>query len=398
MNRHLLIWAVALGLAALAWSEVPATFFGMTINRAPVDEKMWPDVPIGAIRLWDTGTSWRAMNPAPGVYEWSKLDQWFRIAKRHKVDILYTFGRTPDWASSNLQAECSYGKGQCAPPRDMRAWDDFVRALATHAAGRIKNWEIWNEANRPESWTGSIPQLLDMAKRAKAIIQAIDPKAVILTPSATGKEGPEWLSAYLDGKGGDSVDVIAFHGYCGTDPENIAVLLEKYKQVVAAHGLEKKPLWDTEASWGKSEKLPGKDDRAAYLTTSYLLHLSSGIERFYWYAWDNNEWGTLARGYQVELAGDALRQIAQVMRSATLDKPCSKSADGVWSCGFTRRNTGKILATWSQQARTIAIPGGFTRVSNLAGQQGPLTGTVALTSSPVFLLQKEREPLAEVKR
>ncbi len=86
------------------------------------------------------------------------------------------------------------------------------------------------------------------------------------------------------------------------------------------------------------------------------------------------------------------------MQSATLDEPCSKSADGVWSCGFTRRNAGKILATWSQRPRTIAIPGGFTRVSNLAGQQGPLTGTVALTSSPVFLLQKEREPLAEVKR
>src|SRR5207253_1048852 len=112
----------------------------------------------------------------------------------------------------------------------------------------------------------------------------------------------------------------------------------------------------------------------------------------------NNEWGTLARGPQIELAGDALRQIAQVMQSATLDKPCTKSADGVWSCGFTSRNTGKILAAWSQQPRTIAIPGGFTRVSNLAGKQGTLKGTVELTSSPVFLLQKEREPLAEVKR
>src|SRR5207244_9381846 len=177
----------------------------------------------------------------------------------------------------------------------------------------IKDWEIWNEANRPESWTGSIPQLVEMAERAEAIIQEIDPKAEILTPSATGKEGPEWLSAYLDGKGGDFADVVAFHGYCGTDSENISLLLKKYKEVVAAHRLEKKPLWDTEASWGKSEKLPDKEDRADYLVISYLFHLSNGIERFYWYAWDNNEWGTLARGPQIELAGDALRQIAQVM-------------------------------------------------------------------------------------
>jgi hypothetical protein len=398
MNRRLFILGILLGVASAAWSRVPATFFGMTINHAPIEETMWPEVPIGAIRLWDTGTSWRAMNPAPGVYEWSKLDQWFRIAKRHDVDILYTFGRTPDWASSNLQAECSYGKGQCAPPKDLRAWDDFVRALATHAAGRIKYWEIWNEANQPESWTGSLPQLVDMARRAKAIIQAIDPKAVLLTPSATGKEGPGWLSAYLDAKGGHSADVIAFHGYCGPDPENIAVLLEKYKKIAAARGLEKKPLWDTEASWGKSDKLPSKDERAAYLAIAYLLHLSNGVERFYWYAWDNNEWGTLARGSQVEPAGQALRQVADLMQSATLDKPCTNSAEGVWSCGFTSRSKGKILATWSPRARTIAIPGGFTRVSNLAGKQGALTGTVALTPSPVFLFQEERGPLTENKR
>src|SRR4051812_31465792 len=175
------VFALLLMLVGSGWSQAPATFFGMTINHPPVTKEVWPDVPIGAIRLWDTGTSWKAMNPASGVYEWSKLDEWLRIAEQHKVDILYTFGRTPDWASSDLQKKCSYGAGQCAPPKDARSWDEFVRALATHAAGRIKYWEVWNEANTPESWTGSIRQLLDMAKRAKAIIQAVDPKAVILT-------------------------------------------------------------------------------------------------------------------------------------------------------------------------------------------------------------------------
>ena len=397
MYRRLLIFVIALAWASSAWPQAPATFFGLTINHAPVDEKVWPDVPIGAIRLWDTGTSWRAMNTAPGVYDWSKLDEWFGVAKRHKVDILYTFGRTPDWASSNLQAECSYGKGQCAPPRDLRAWDDFVRALATHSAGRIKYWEIWNEANRPESWAGGIPQLLEMAKRAKAIIQSVDPEALVLTPSATGKEGPAWMASYLDAKGGDVADVIAFHGYCGSDPENIPALLSKYRQLVEAHGLQKKPLWDTEASWGKSEKLPDKNARAAYLSITYLLHRSYGIERFYWYAWDNDEWGTLAQGRELEPAGQALRRIAALMLSSDLDKPCAKTSNGVWSCGFASNTGGKILALWSADSRSVPVPNGFGTLSDINGRQGPIAGTVALSAAPIFLSREQLTPLAESK-
>jgi hypothetical protein len=396
MNRSFIL-VIALLVTASAWSQVPATFFGMTINHIPKEEKLWPNVPLGAIRLWDTGTSWRALNPAPGVYEWSKLDEWFRIAKQHNVDILYTFGRTPDWASSNPQAQCSYGPGQCASPKDLRAWDEFVRALAAHSAGRIKYWEIWNEANRPESWTGGIPQLVDMAKRAKTIIQAVDLNAVILTPSATGKDGPEWLAAYLKSGGADPADVIAFHGYCGTDPENLAVLLEKYKLVVAEHGLRKKPLWDTEASWGKSDKLPDQRERAAFLAVAYLLHLSNGIERFYWYAWDNAEWGTLARGSEMEPAGHALRQITELVQSSSLEKPCARNSESIWSCTFFNKKE-RVLVTWSPRQQTVPTPNGYTRASDLAGNQIPFTKTLTLTQSPIFLLKQQREPLAEIKR
>jgi len=134
--------------------------------------------------------------------------------------------------------------------------DDFVRALATHAAGRIKNWEIWNEANRPESWTGSIPQLLDMAKRAKAIIQAIDPKGCDSDPirHRQRKVRSGFRLIWMERRGFCRCDRIP--RYCGTDPENIAVLLEKYKQIVGSPRPGEEATLGYRSQLGKVGKAP----------------------------------------------------------------------------------------------------------------------------------------------
>ena len=68
----------------------------------------------------------------------------------------------------------------------MQDWDNFVRAVATHAVGRIKYWEMWNEANQHGYWSGSIPALVTMTQHASAIIKSVAPKAMIFTPSAVG--------------------------------------------------------------------------------------------------------------------------------------------------------------------------------------------------------------------
>src|SRR2546422_7328899 len=140
------------------------------------------------IRLWDTFTLWSDLNPSPGVYNWTMLDKWLSLARAHNVDVLYTFGGTPAWASSNPKATCDYNPGACYPPSDLQSWDDYVRAIVIHAAGRIKYWELWNEVNQSEYWSGDFTTLVTMAHHAYRIIKSIDHQAMILTPSAVGGE------------------------------------------------------------------------------------------------------------------------------------------------------------------------------------------------------------------
>ena len=76
---------------------IPPTFFGMHVNQS---KTAWPNVAFGSYRLWDDGTAWANLNPSNNVYNWAPLDSWVNRAQQQNVQLLYTFGRTPAWASS----------------------------------------------------------------------------------------------------------------------------------------------------------------------------------------------------------------------------------------------------------------------------------------------------------
>ncbi len=74
-----------------------STFFGMNIayllNGTP-----WPDLPVGTIRLWDSGTKWGNLNPAESTFQWASLDGQINMARANNSKLLFTFGGVPPWA------------------------------------------------------------------------------------------------------------------------------------------------------------------------------------------------------------------------------------------------------------------------------------------------------------
>lgn len=366
---------------------VPRSYFGLTVMRSRVT------VPFdyGTTRVWDIWPKpeWDKANPSAGVYDFSSLDTYLAANNNRTRDVIYTLGKTPQWASSQPAVTNGLEPGECAPPANVQDWDNYVRAVVTHAAGRIKYWELWNEPNLATYYCGDIPSMVLLAKHARQVIKSVDPSALILSPSGTNVTGPDWLSSFLAQGGSGTFDIVAFHGYRTQKAEDILPLVAKYKAVMKANGISGMPLWDTEAN---NKKPQTAEEESAFLAKYFLLQWSEGVSRFLWYAYDAHpEWGQLWNPVtnQASAASTAYVQVYDWMVGATLVRPCSKDASGNWSCVFTR-NGRETEALWNSEATTSAsVPPQFVEYRDLLGKTHSVAnGTVPVGNEPILLIAR----------
>lgn len=342
-------------------NPVPSSYFAMNILFHPLNHVPWPAVPLGG---WRTShASWADIEPERGRWHFELLDKYVDWSEEHRLDILMPLTYTPRWASSAPDAPTDVANdnppGLSGPPRDMDDWRNFVRTVATRYKGRIRNWEIWNEPNRPQSWTGSVSQMIDMTREAYTILSQIDPSSTVVSPAATETYGLKFFEAFIGGGGGRYADAIGYHFYVGRDdpPEAAIGLIDSVKKILEKNGLATKPIWNTEAGWLGPTLLP-PDTGVAWLTRAYILNWAAGVSRFYWYAWENHH------GTRIELvgpdnaaltpAGKALSTLETWMTGAIVDR-CAGAASGIWTCDLER--TGRRFhIVWNSEGDAPKIP------------------------------------------
>ena len=391
----------------------PSPIFSMTVQSGIFKGTPWPPMPIAGIRLWDTFTYWGLIETSRGTYDWPALDRWLDQAHAHGADVLYTFGVTPTWATSNPTAKCDYNPGGCYPPQNMQDWDDFVRAMATHSAGRIKYWELWNEANQHEYWSGGIPALVTMAQHAYTIIKSIDPTAKVFTPSGVGgaTDTSTFLDKFLAAGGFQYVDGVAFHGYVNSipsAPEDVNRIVDAVRGVMAKYGLGGRPLWDTESSWGPANHLPNEDDQVGFVARHYILQWSKGVQRDYWYAWNDTNYGTLwdIGTHTIRRPGVAYKELDNWLSGAELTTPCAMSPDSTWTCGLTLRDGMPAQVVWNSSVSASSTlqfrpTPNYVGYKSLDGSATQISaGSVQIGNKPLLLVTSasgsDRDPASRV--
>ena len=375
----------AMAAAQTAQEPVPGNFFGMIGHAGVVRSRPFPSVPFGSLRLWDTHTKWLQIETSHGHYDWDLLDRYLSAAEQRHLDVLYTFGGVPTWASGDVNdkhcalqfrkaAAENWGPGSCHPPGDLKedgsgsdqSWKDFVTALAKHAHGRIKYWEVWNEPQNLFFWNGTMPQMVRMTQDLRTIVKGIDPEAMILSPgTGWGDNKPEsgktdwnalaWTNAYLAAGGAKYIDIAATHGYvkgeCPTgawDLDQIPNGIAAFRGVMKKNGIQDLPLWNTEGSWNRVSKTctTDPDMQVAFVGQFHLAMWSAGVKRMFWYAWDDPEVGGL---WNEQIgptpAAKAYAEVYKWMVGATLVAPCDKAKTQT-SCAFTRPDGSEYLAIW----------------------------------------------------
>lgn len=370
----LLFVCVALCVAASAQTTItaPATtvpkgYFGMHV----ISVKNWPGLPIGSVSQGQT--SWGQTESAKGSYNWTNLDNAVNAAKAKGVDYVYTFINTPHWASSRPSEHCYNGYTGCAaPPSSMTYFDEYVGQVVTRYKGRIKYYQVWNEPNDLAFWTGTTAQLVDMSRRANNLIKSIDPSAMILSPAPTWKPYSNawtWLGGYFAAGGATYVDIVAYHGYTGSSvATGVFSIIDNVQKAMSSHSVNK-PMWISEAGWGKNSVIPNQSDQAAFLVQRLVLTWAKNVRRFYWFESDNQGEGTLWTSGALNTPGKAYGNVAKWMTGATIST-CSTSTLGTWTCKLTRANGYTAQIVWNPSTTTtvtLTSTTPFRRIRDIYG-------------------------------
>ncbi len=362
-------------------SGIPASFFGMHMRTV----QDWLTAPIGALGK-ASAVNWEYTEPYRGVFNWSRLDQWVDAAHQHGVSFYFSNDAMPAWAVKDTSTcQPAYSGATILRCRSMVAnigdWDDFVTALATRYKGRL-NYELWNEPSASSSLT--VADLVTLTTREYNIIRSLDPQATIVCCGFVHGGNFQYMDQFFAAGGTTGVDAFSFHGIFSPPaqpPEWIVSETDRAKQILAKYGLSNKPLWDTEGGWAVLSP-PVRDDQPAFVTKWFLLQWSLGVSRAYWYSWSTWRplWDTTTG---ITPAGVAYEQVYNWMVGATLDKPCSVTADSVWTCVLTRPGGYQAQVTWDASATRAYIPDSqYKQYRDLSGKTTAIPAGSSLIIGP----------------
>ena len=385
-----------------AGNTITLSFFGADFNSG----KLWPPTDgqnqtatLGALRIWDSGAKWGQLNTADSVYNWKPLDNWLDKAQSQGLDVLYTFGDTPQFAAgANPPAGCLQpGEYSCAPPVDVNAdgtgtdahFQAFVTALVTHATGRIAYYELWNEPDYNGFWGGTTAQLVRMGKDAAAIIRSLAPSAKIISPSAHGPSMATWFDEYVAAGGAPNFDIVNVHmrGSKSTNatPEAFLTVYGQVQSELQKRNLTNLPVWDDEYGILAGQGLTDPDMLAGFIARAVLLRAGVGLQRQYVYFWDSP---SSAYGMQGNAAGTAWNQVAKWLIGHSIS-PCTVTGS-VYKCAL---DNGEVVWDTAQSCSNGACtysnytyPAACVWYYDIAGNRTALSGkSVEIGYKPIFL-------------
>lgn len=372
---------------------VDSRYFGVHMHRIVVlpHEKAipteWPTVTFGSLRLWDAVTRWGNVAPKPGVWEFDRMDTFVDTGLQNNADILYTLGSTPQWASARPQERCPYGFGCGAEPVRFAHWEEYVRKVAQRYGNRIAAYELWNEPKfsdftrdigKQGFFTGSIQNMVDMAASARKILNEYASNAKLCTPGFVN--GPDRLEKFLADGGAKHVQAICYHFYAEGSEHFVKQVIE-VRAIMARQGVSHLPLWNTET--GVDTLLPTdppsgisartRDAAVDRLHQLLILGAATGMERFYYYAWDNWRSGMVGP-YGQPLEGiTAFKRLQNWLLNSTFNG-CSGYSNAIVCTAKINEATFMYFWATKPSSVVIKIPLGFKAMSfeylnGIEGQQ-----------------------------
>ncbi len=266
---------------------------------------------VGWVRV---NVNWLYVEPEPGKYNWEPLENYFNLLRKHLdgVQVLVTIRAVrekSDWAGRGE------AKKPTVPPRDRAKYAQFVRGVARRGTGLVSAYQIENEMESEDWWTGTSDEYIELLRTAHDAIRRIDSRAYILPGGFTSGDsliaamvarGDTWEQmarqlgtrkrptpearrsaarriAFMEevlAKAGPYVDAVDMHYY--HEPDTIAMKVRWLRETMRKHGYER-PIWLTEMG-GPDITVRSFSEAAQVDEVSERVRLASesGVAKMFW--------------------------------------------------------------------------------------------------------------------
>ncbi len=314
-------WGINVTLAVLAAAAITTTTlrsawaadaprqaaFGLRMNLL-IDGDVKPLLNAAQVMRSDwisQDVNWRDIEPAPGNYQWQKLDAVVAAARPYGFRILLSVAGAPDWARPAGPDLTRDG-----PPADYATFANFMSQMAARYAGQVAAYELWPESNIASHWSSpdgiSPERYTELLRQAAPAIHAADQYSSIIVAGSLAPTGSNdgvnvmddlvfyqrmyaaGAAEYFDALG---VRVDGYNNPPVDSPTTSSVTTTTYKghtsfyfrhyedarAVMAAANDADTPLWITSAGWASTPMpLPGmeyaadvsEDQQAEYLAVA----------------------------------------------------------------------------------------------------------------------------------
>lgn len=206
------------------------------------------------------GMGWDHIETAKGVFNWSFWDQFVKIAvDQYGMTLIPYFCYTPKWNSTGDTS--NYWNHT---PIDYNEFGKFVYEAVSRYKDKIKSWEIWNEADIPDFWSGNVADYAKILKIGSDAVRKADPKAIVVLAGLAWNTNFTY-ALFHDYDISKYVDVVNIHSYnetwSGLPLERLYNHIQRISDIVEQYG-NHQSIWLCEVGYSDFRK-------GAYVSYNY---------------------------------------------------------------------------------------------------------------------------------
>ncbi|HXX64925.1 MAG TPA: hypothetical protein VEO56_14090, partial [Bacteroidota bacterium] len=210
---------------------------------------------------------WDGIETEKGKFTWDFWDDYIkRAVDEYGITLVPYICYTPRWNSTGDST--NYWNHT---PVDYEEFGHFVEALVNRYKDRIKTWELWNEPDIKEFWSGSAEDLARLTKIGAQAVRRADPSARVVLAGLAGHTDFT-LSLFRDYGISPYVDIVNCHSYFETwspSPlEEVVPYVRKIAGIIHRYG-NGQTLWMAEVGYSTFRKDDGYVSSQYHCTYDY---------------------------------------------------------------------------------------------------------------------------------